>query len=77
MFSKLTNIFYGSKKTDYTKNSPKLLSFSINYEKVFHPTIPLTFQTQLAVGTTKGFRIYDINNDYDVISIREGENFDF
>jgi len=46
-------------------------------KKFFTQQIPLIFQTQLAVGTTKGFRIYDINNDYDVISIREGENFDF
>ena len=30
-------------------------------------------KTHLAVGTTKGFRIYDIENNYDIIAIKEGK----
>jgi hypothetical protein len=57
MFSKLTNIFYGSKKNDHTKDQPKLLSFSINYEKVI--SIKITYLPD-TIGSRNNERLQNL-----------------
>jgi len=52
------------------------LSYDINPERVFYIKNTIIFKTHLAVGTTTGFRLYDIKTSK-LIAIKEGKEFEF